>query len=170
MRATINPVSLDTIADTLTVKLYSAASPYTLQYQTKALLETDGTAMAEFPQPSLLQSYYIALEHRNHLETWSSNPFYFGSPDTTYDFSANASAAFGSNLVLLETGKYGLYAGDVNQDGAINLADLLLLGTATTTAPSLYRREDITGDQVVESADYSFLENCAFLGKVLLRP
>ncbi len=168
MRATINP--MDTITDSLRVKLYNTTAPYTLQYATTALLSTHGLALAEFPQPALQRTYYIAIENRNHLETWSSVPFYFGTPDTTYDFSASVSSAYGNNLTQLSPGVFGIYGGDVNQDDSINLTDLLTVGAGCGVFYSLYRPEDINGDQLVESADYSLMEAFFPLGKYLLRP
>ncbi|MFM9026693.1 MAG: dockerin type I repeat-containing protein, partial [Bacteroidota bacterium] len=168
MVTTINPN--DSICDTITVKLYDNISPYALQYSVKALLDTNGVAYAEFPQPALQRTYYIAVEHRNHLETWSSVPFAFDSPDTTYDFTASPTSAFGSNLKLLGPGVYGIYGGDVNQDDAINISDMNALANRASLFGTIYRQEDITGDGVVESADYSLIESLIFNSIILRRP
>lgn len=170
MRATIDPITRDTIADTLRVKLYDTTPPYQLEYQTFALLETDGLAIAEFPQPALQRTYYIAVENRNHLETWSSTPFAFDVPDTTYDFTLSATSAYGSNLLQLEPGVFGLYSGDVNQDDAINLDDITFMDSRMGIFSPIYRAEDLNGDQIAESADYSYLENRIFLGRIISRP
>ena len=170
MRPTIDPVNRDTVADTLRVKLYSTTAPYFVEYQAIALLETDGLAIAEFPQPALQRSYYIVLENRNHLETWSSTPFLFDTPDTTYDFTLTPTAAYGNNLLMLETGVYGLYSGDVNQDDVIDINDMTFMGSRLGNFSPIYRAEDLDGDRVAESADYSYLENRVFLGRIIARP
>ncbi|MFM8432559.1 MAG: hypothetical protein ACKOA1_07175, partial [Bacteroidota bacterium] len=108
--------------------------------------------------------------HRNHLETWSSVPFAFDSPDTTYDFTASPTSAFGSNLKLLGPGVYGIYGGDVNQDDAINISDMNALANRASLFGTIYRQEDITGDGVVESADYSLIESLIFNSIILRRP
>ncbi|MFM2206793.1 MAG: hypothetical protein RL213_768 [Bacteroidota bacterium] len=170
MIPTINPLTTDTVADTLFVELHNSVAPYGLEYRTFCLLNTTGTGYAEFPQPALMQTYYIVLKHRNHLETWSSVPFYFDTPDTTYDFSSSLTSAYGSNLVQLKPGVFGLAAGDVNQDGNINAADLTTMGAATGSFFTSYRREDLSGDHMVEGADYSYLENVVFPNRSVLKP
>lgn len=168
MLATINPT--DTITDTITVSLRNTTSPFAVQYTSKALLNTTGTAYAEFPQPALLRTYFITVENRNHLEIWSAAGFYFGQPDTNYNFTTAANKAYGSNQAALSGGFFGLRSGDVNQDDAINLNDLLWMDSKVSQFSPIYRPEDLNGDQVFESSDYSFLENRISSGWLLSRP
>jgi hypothetical protein len=170
MIPTIDPVSMDTVADTVYVELHNTASPYDLEYRTFCLLNTAGSGSAEFPQPALMQSYYIVLKHRNHLETWSATPFYFDTPDTTYDFASAATAAYGSSTVLLKPGIYGIPAGDINQDGSVDLTDFTLMGASMSNHYNTYRREDLSGDRYVESADYSIMENVLYPNRTVSKP
>ena len=157
MVASINPT--DTISDTLTVCLASSVPPYPILYTSKALLSVHGNAPAYFPQPALLQAYYIVLRHRNSLETWSSSLFAFNTPDTLYDFTNANSKSFGSNMIQMEPGVFALKSGDVNQDKFINFADDTKMNADLGLMQFGYFACDLNGDRIVESTDYSFLEN-----------
>ncbi|MBK6445643.1 MAG: hypothetical protein IPF81_10185 [Bacteroidetes bacterium] len=159
MNASIDPVTMDTIADTLTVSLASPLGSHAILYTTKALLTTSGLAPAYFPQPALQQSYYIVLNHRNSIETWSSTPFTFNDPDTTYNFTDANTKSFGSNMVQVETGVYAIQSGDVNQDDLVESADYSLVENDASQFLFGYFPTDLTGDGLVESADYSIVEN-----------
>jgi hypothetical protein len=158
MRATIDPIAHDTLCDTITVSL---ANPSTHQilYATKALLSTTGIAPAYFAQSVLGSNYFIIVKGRNALETWSTGTFGFNSPDTTYDFTTAANKAWGSNQKLLDTGVYGLYSGDINHDGFVNYQDFVLVNSRISQAMPGYFPEDLNGDLLVESVDYSMIEN-----------
>lgn len=168
MVASINPN--DTISDTLTVCLASSAIPHTIQYTSKALLSVNGLAPAYFPQPALLQAYYIVLRHRNSLETWSSTLFAFNTPDTLYDFTNANSKSFGSNMVQMEPGVFALKTGDVNQDKFINSADDIKMDADLGLMQFGYFACDLNGDRIVESTDYSMLENRSSLLIFTLSP
>ncbi len=159
MNASIDPVSMDTIADTLTVSLASPVNPHSILFTTKALLTTSGLAPAYFPQPALQQSYYIVLNHRNSIETWSAEPFAFNYPDSTFDFTDAITKAFGSNMVQVEPGVFAIQSGDVNQDDLVESADYSLVENDASQFLFGYFSTDLTGDGLVESADYSIVEN-----------
>jgi len=72
--------------------------------------------------------------------------------------------------LMLETGVYGLYSGDVNQDDVIDINDMTFMGSRLGNFSPIYRAEDLDGDRVAESADYSYLENRVFLGRIIARP
>src|SRR5688572_10064672 len=110
---------------------------------------------------------YIALKHRNALETWSSGAVLL-SQLTTYDFTTSASKALRSNMKDMGNSKFALYSGDVNQDGVINQADLDLEENYLNVFGTGYLPYDLTGDGVIESASFSLLENN--IGKVFLMP
>lgn len=170
MIASVDPVLRDTLADTITVCLANRFVPHQILYSTKALLSTNGLAPAYFPQPALLNSYYIVVKHRNSLETWSSVIFAFNYPDTTYDFTHVATSAFGSNLLEVEPGVFALRTGDVNQDGFVNVSDLNAMESELSQLHSGYYSSDLNGDRIVESDDYSMVENRLSLLLFTTRP
>jgi hypothetical protein len=67
-------------------------------------------------------------------------------------------------------GFYGIYSGDVDQDGDIDSLDQSQLTSAAVNFLTGYTVWDITGDDVIESADFSLVENNAFLPTRRMRP
>ena len=160
----------DTLSDSITVVL---ANPTTklAQYTSKGVLSTNGIAFVLFPQPALQQTYYIVVKHRNSLDTWSASTFGFNAPDTLYDFTSSASKAYGSNLVLVEPGVYAIHTGDINQDGIININDLLFEETKISSSSIVgYLPGDLNGDGIIESSDYSWISNKVRNTFSVLRP
>lgn len=155
--------------DSVTVELHSPTTPYALIASSKSLMTTNGSAALTFPGSKLDQSYYIVIRHRNALETWSAAPVLIQN-NMSYNFSLNASMAFGSNLCDLGDGNFGLWSGDVNQDGFVESADFSSIENDSQNFISGYVTTDITGDGLVESADYSLIENNLQLFLLVSRP
>jgi len=85
----------ETATDTITVNLWHAdsLSNEAPSYSVKAILHTDGTATAVFPGGSLGNNYYIAIKHRNSIETWSASAVTI-SQVNSYNFTTSLSAAY----------------------------------------------------------------------------
>ena len=161
----INPAACDSI----TVELHDVTKPDSIVATCKALLNTNGNAQILFLSSSIINhSYYIAIHHRNSLETWSKNPLLFNSVSMSYDFSLAANKAFGNNQADLGDGKFALYSGDIDQNKIINTNDFSEIKNKTQLFLSGYLIDDLTGDNLIESADFSLVENN--IGKVLMRP
>jgi hypothetical protein len=164
--ASIDPVTLPNVCDTLILSLASDAPPYAKLYSDTSLLNTDGTAAFSFPSLILGNSYYLVLNHRNSVETWSSLPVITGT-DNNYDFTVDITSSFGNNLCNLGDGFFAMYSGDISdavygaglQDGVIESQDYLEMENAVSVILMGYVVQDITGDNVVESADYLLMEN-----------
>ena len=133
------------------------------------MLFRSGYAQADFEESLIGRSYYLGIFHRNTLETWSAQAVKIG-PGFNYDFTDNATKALGAAQMQLGTNIYGLYSGDLNQDGSINRADLTFFEQASFFTTGTYSSEDLNGDGIIESADYSFLENGVSLAPVVVRP
>jgi hypothetical protein len=87
------------------------------------LLETDGTAGVVFNNVDA-GSYYIVIYHRNHLAIMSAVPVALSSNSTLYDFTTAMNKAYGQDpMIELLAGKFGMYGGDGNADGVVNLVD-----------------------------------------------
>ena len=74
-------------------------------------------------------SYYVVIEHRNHLPIMSANPVSINSsPDCLerycYDFSQEATYGTGAQRDL-GNGVYGMWGGDGNLDGQVTAFDFL---------------------------------------------
>ncbi len=147
-----------TIADKFTVELHDNTAYGTVVWsQADVDLNADGTASLQVPS-QYNGEYYLTLKHRNHLETVSSAPVNFGVFTVNYDFTDAATKAYGNNLKELVDGKFGIFAGDVNQDGFINVADRSLVQSALLALINGYVVEDVNGDGNVNVLDRSLVQ------------
>ena len=162
-------VSPNSIADTITVELHEAASPYNTVFSVTGLLSTTGNANLLFPSGTLGNYYYIAVKHRNSIETWSSDTVQMATV-TNYDFSSGAGQAFGSNIIDDGTGIFLLYSGDINQDGSVDFADYPDLDLGSSNGDIGYLATDLNGDSSVDFADYPLIDPSSSLGIILFRP
>lgn len=76
-----NPLACDSI----TIELHNTTSPYATAHTINGLLLTNGTCQVTFPGSALGNSYYIVVNHRNTIETWSKLPVLMNS-STSYTF------------------------------------------------------------------------------------
>lgn len=56
-------------------------------YTTTVLINIYGNASVQFPISLMNGSYYIAIRHRNAMETWSKFPIFINSNPTNFDFT-----------------------------------------------------------------------------------
>jgi hypothetical protein len=162
-------VSPNSIADTITVELHEAASPYNTVFSVTGLLSTTGNANLLFPSGAIGNYYYIAVKHRNSIETWSSDTVQMTTA-TNYDFSSGAGQAFGNNIIDDGTGIFLLYSGDINQDGSVDFADYPDLDLGSSNGDIGYLATDLNGDSSVDFADYPLIDPSSSLGIILFRP
>ncbi len=155
------------VCDTITVSLAGTISPYSIQYSVKGTINRSGNGSFAFPGSAFGKSFYLVINHRNTLETWSASPFALPVAVNNYDFTTAAAQAYGSSLIHLG-GVYGIASGDVNQDGVINASDLLDLENSLHMMLIGYYPADLTGDNLVEDADFSLIENN--IGLIKIRP
>ena len=158
MLEVVDPITSSLITDSITVQLVDVNAPFTMIYSATALVSIDGSAFVTFPIAAAQNNYYLVIKHRNALETWSRNPIIVSS-QLNYDFTVSSNSAYGDNEVELEQGVFGIWSGDINQDGIINDSDFQLIQNGVIGFGLGYISIDITGDGVVESADYSLIEN-----------
>jgi hypothetical protein len=170
MLATIDPMNLDTVADSMIIILADTSAPFASLYQDTSLLGTNGWSYVHFAQDVAQRSYYLVLRNRNHLETWSAVPVPFLEAGTAYDFSDAAGKACGANQTEIEPGIWGIWSGDVNQDQLIEATDYSLVENAVVSFSFGYVPEDLTGDQLVEASDYSLIENNLLLFLFVITP
>jgi hypothetical protein len=150
------------VADIINVELHEAVYPYNRIGEAYTInLMINGLANV-VPLAPLPDSFYVVVKHRNHVETWSATPVTFNGGYTTYDFTQQLASAFGHNLKQLE-GVYGLFAGDVNQDGVVDALDHILLDNQFIQYPYGlgYLPEDLNGDGIVNLFDVLILDNNA---------
>jgi hypothetical protein len=133
------------IVDWILVELRSDSSVSSAAARRAAFLKTDGSVVdLDGFSPLIFRgvkrdNYFITIRHRNHLEVISASKVFL-SETTAYDFTISPSKALGSDLADLGEGKYGMYAGDGDANGVINILDFELVGK------NLFRSGYFNGD------------------------
>lgn len=161
------------IPDTVRVNLRDYTYPYSIIDQSKAVISKVNFTAKFYFNNAPGGYYYLDLRHRNSIETWSSVPVNLvRNINTNYDFTTAGNKAYGSNMVLADNSpvRYSLYTGDVNQDGAIDAADLSLVENDVGNSVTGYVQTDITGDYYVDAYDLSLIENNALAGVYSVTP
>ncbi len=156
--------------DTVTVQLRGSLFPYGLVDEDKIYIDEDGYGIANFPDASPGVYYYIAVKHRNSIETWSKTAAQFpnGQP-YYYNFTTSRTKAYGDNLKY-KNFKYCIYSGDVNQDGIVDGSDIGMVDNDVSFFLAGYVVTDIDGDQFVDAADMAIVDNNAYSFVSRIRP
>ena len=112
----------------------------------------DGSSVLQFSATISIEPY-VVVWHRNHLGVLSANSPGESGGIYSYDFSTDLNQAFGAGLgyKLVDTGIYGMAAGDANADGSINNQDKTVwIGQAGTKG---YKSPDFNMDSQVNNPD-----------------
>lgn len=142
MQEFYDPNSGTMISDTARVYLRSSVSLYAIIDSAKQFLfsgivavnssDNSGGSVAgswifTFLNATSGVGYYLHLKHRNSIETWSKTAQSFSSNNLIYNFTLDSAKAYGENMVRVDTSpnRYVMFDGDVNQDGTVDVADLL---------------------------------------------
>ncbi|HMQ70551.1 MAG TPA: hypothetical protein PKA90_16335 [Ignavibacteria bacterium] len=166
-----NASAYSTVSDTISFSLRSSVSPFNLIETTSGILGIYGSCQAVFgPLVQNSVPYYIVFNHRNSIETWSNTPKMFNGNDLVFDFSPAANRAFGNNMKFISTSpdRYAFYSGDFNQDGIVNLADVL--GVYSNSFQSGYLPSDMNGDNLTDLTDVIITNNNSNLFVSAIRP
>jgi hypothetical protein len=127
-------------------------------YTTKAIQQTNGMLSCSIPTTLNGNSYYLVVRHRNSIETWSADPILMTLTNSNYDFSVQATKAFGANQIEMAPGIFALYTGDINQDGVIDGLDFNDWENDNNSFAAGYLSTDLNGDGVVDGLDFMFCE------------
>ena len=147
------------IADTITIELHETTSgTYNTVYSENVPISINGIANLTIPSNFSMGSYYLAIKHRNSIETWSAFPVFMGVT-TNYDFTTAASQAYGSNLVNNTLGQFMIYSGDINQDGFIDGNDFIDVDNDNAIFAAGYIYTDLNGDAFVDGNDFIVIDN-----------
>jgi len=156
------------VPDVATVEVRNASSPYALIEKCKVQLNSSGVGTANFLHVTDATNYYLAFRHRNALETWSGSTPQFSSGVMSYDFTSAQSQAYGSNMMQKGI-KWCIFSGDVNQDGSVDLSDLIEVDNDNANFVTGYVPSDVNGDNSSDLSDMIIVDNnnAAFVGKVI---
>ncbi len=115
-----DPLDAD-VVDWILVELRDATDESVVLEKRAALIYQDGSIDVIFDNAVIGQDYYLAVWSRNHMPVMSVAPVTL--PNTiSYDFSVLSNCyKYDTDEVAieLETGIYGLIAGDINSDGKL---------------------------------------------------
>lgn len=154
-----------TVVDEISVELHDATN-YSIVHCTISNIELNQDGTASFEVPELYTgSYYLTIRNRNHIETVSKNIVSFAS-GFSYDFTTAANKAYGDNQTEMETGVFGIYAGDVTQDGVINIADRESINNDYLITLKGYCVTDVNGDGIINIIDREITNN-AYLNTII---
>ncbi|MBV6480268.1 MAG: hypothetical protein HGGPFJEG_03125 [Ignavibacteria bacterium] len=163
-----NADSNTTISDTIRCRLRNSTSPYAIVATKKDYFSNTGIASFDFTgspaSPNV--SYFIQLEHRNSIETWSagSRTFnYFSYFTLKYNFYSYDYSAYGDNQIKVDISPttWAFYGGDVNQDGVVDATDNGMIDNDASNFVTGYVITDITGDDVTDAIDAAIADNNA---------
>ena len=141
--------------DTINVYLRSAASPFNLVDSAKGVIDSVSFFNNFTFSRASSGSYYIVVKHKQCVETWSKSGGENLVRDNSiynFDLTSASTQAYWNNLIL-KGSKYCLYSGDVDQNGFINLTDVLYIYNDVGSFVSGSVANDLTGDNLVDLND-----------------
>jgi len=170
--------------DTMRVFARSSVSPFTILDSSKAVLDSAGQGVFVFNSTLDGQPVYIQLKHRNSLETWSKKPssgtfallfaiqFSAFTSFLEFDFTNTKTKAFGNNMIQVDTGpnEFAIYSGDVNQDGTIDLTDVITINNDANIFSTGYLNSDVNGNNATDLSDVLIALNNANIFVSVIRP
>jgi len=160
----------DSITDWILVQLRRTVNGKAIASKS-ALLSKNGYITDPYREGSVSLNategdYYIIIKHRSHLAVMSADPQTLCSSSTTlYDFTSGSDRFYGSGGAKeLEAGVWGMYTGDINQDGEVTTADYTTWYNSVRAGDSGYQNADINLDGEVTTSDYTIWYNNARAG------
>lgn len=123
-----------------------------------SVVDLDGSSNLLIPS-SFTENVFVVIYHRNHAKIISADALTQVGGVYVYDFTDDAAKAYGSyQKDLTGAGPFGMYSGDIDNDGEIFSNDVtLLLNEYPSTG--VYSGSDIDLDGEVFSNDVSLLLN-----------
>ena len=142
-------------ADVITISAMDPVAPFGLVDAQAGRLKTNGDVSVTFGVAVVAgNSYYLKVNHRNSVETWSAVPVLLTTA-STYSFSSATSQAFSGNEATTFDALYAaMYTGDINQDCAVDGSDFLILDPDIQAGAGGYIVTDLNGDGSVDGSDF----------------
>ncbi|HRI84914.1 MAG TPA: hypothetical protein PK536_05645 [Ignavibacteria bacterium] len=156
-----NNVTNKMVKDTVTVSLRYNRSPYQIAETKKAVLDSNGSGIFNYNTIGNYSNYYIAVTHRNMVESWSRLTHEFLSNALSYNFSQGFGNTFGFN-VIQKGSRYCFYNGEINHDGIIDVTDYQFVDNNSFAFASGYKTTDLNGDQLTDISDLVIVEENVF--------
>lgn len=159
-----NPATNFTIKDTVTMYLRKRFTPYAIVDSCKREMNQFGDSQMSFKNAVADTQYTLSLKHRNSIEIWSNitRVFKYSASTTNFQLSSIVSV-FGDNETQVDTSpvRYAMYSGDVDQNGFIDLSDVVSISNEANNFTSGYIVQDLTGENLVDLNDLLIAYNNA---------
>ncbi|MBK9404559.1 MAG: hypothetical protein IPN57_08510 [Ignavibacteria bacterium] len=160
--------------DTVRAYLRNITTPFAIIDSAKSVIDSVTFTGSFLFTNTASGTYYIQTKHRNSIETWSKSggqPYTLGSV-LSYDFTSAAAQSYGNNMIQVNASplRFGVYSGDINQDGTVDASDVSEVDNDSYNSLSGYVRTDVTGDNFVDATDVSIIDNNANSSVNLVRP
>ncbi len=159
--------------DTVTAYLRNSVSPYMIVDSAKGFLDSVTFEGMFVFNNTPTGNYYLVVTHRNCIETWSNTPIgLLRGNSLNYDFTNNISKAYGNNMINVNLSplRFGIFSGDVNQDGFIDLTDVTLIFNDANNFLTGYISADVNGDSFADLSDLTIAFNNAIKFVSVVRP
>lgn len=146
------------VVDWILVELRSDTSAESTVSRRAAFIRTDGKIVDLDGISSVIFNeinygdYYMVIRHRNHLSIMSANKIPLSDNSPLYDFTQSTSSAYGNDLASLDNNKYGMYAGDGDANGVINILDYSSVGNNLFQVG--YKMGDLDMNGIINILDY----------------
>jgi hypothetical protein len=135
-------------------------------FTTKTILHNDGNVNLRLPINMIGKNYYICIKHKNSIETWSAEPITISTVNN-YDFTISQDKAYSNNfdnpMKSMPDGNFAIYSGDINQDGTIDIFDMMNAENDVINFDFGNILSDCNGDGVTDIFDMMIIENNAGL-------
>ncbi len=157
-------VGTDAIIDWVWVELRDKNDNSIVIDSKSALLQRDGDVVSVDGESSLYfdiapDSYYVSVNHRNHLGIISNSVVALSSTITAVDLSSDPNAVAGgtNSVTLLSNGKYGMYTGDY--DANVQIQNIDANAVIQLIGDSGYDAADMDINSQVQNTDVNALIN-----------
>ena len=153
------------IKDTVRAYLHNNSTPYNVIDSAFSVIDSVSFTGAFRFYDASYGTYYIAIKHRNSIETWSKSggEIFTSGTIMNFDFTNASSQAYGNNMIQVSITplRYGTYSGDVNQDGVVDGTDGVLIDNDAALFNTGYLATDLNGDDVIDGSDALIADNNA---------
>ncbi|HMR40151.1 MAG TPA: sialidase family protein [Ignavibacteria bacterium] len=162
------------LLDTVSVYLHRTDFPNVVVDSSRGVIINGGNAVVQdlYFNKALTGSYYRVVKHRNSLETWSNaGVTYTRGGGGSYNFVPN-NASYGNNMATVSTSPLykGQYSGDVDQNGIIDLGDLIIIYNDAINFVNGYEVSDLDGNLITDLTDLLYAYNNATSFVQVVRP
>jgi len=148
--------------DTVTINVYSGFIKSLLHSETSVLDSV--TFIAPFNYQPIHNFFMIEVKHKNSVAV-RSNFILSDFENVFFDFT-NLEHNSGFNVATIDSDPYyrtGIYSGDINQDGLIDITDISLIDNDMFNIVTGYSVTDLNGDNIVDIADANLADYNSFM-------